>query len=538
MTDNKLLEFPKGWLWVTLRDVAEDTKYAIVDGPFGSQMKVHEFTTEGIPLIEMQNLKGDKINLSFRRFITETKFKELERSKVKGDDIIVSKTGTLGLVAIVPKQIDEAMITSRLAKISLNENLITLKFAYYFMKLLRSSQYWEEVGKGTTMKILTIENIEDTHIPFPPLPEQHRIVAKIEELFTRLDAGIEALKKIKAQLKRYRQAVLKYAFEGKLTQEWREANKGKIEPPSVLLERIKEERKKDAKGKYRELPPIEKSDLPELPDSWVWARAEELCGFITKGTTPSPDKLYSNVGEVPFIKVYNLTDTGYLNFNINPTFISKQTHEGELNRSKVYADDILMNIVGPPLGKVSIVPHTHPEWNMNQAMAVFRSMPSFNRHYLMFCLPSKDILNRAIKKAKTTAGQSNLTLGICRDLPIPVPSLLEQHKIVEEIENRLSMADEVEKVMEQSFKQSDRLRQSILKQAFEGKLVLQDPTDEPAGKLLERIREEKAKRESSNKKEKKHRSSAANKIFGPTGESPVLAICPFQPSRYIRHTGW
>ena len=132
-------------------------------------------------------------------------------------------------------------------------------------------------------------------IPLSPLPEQHRIVAKIEELFTRLDAGVEALKKIKAQLKRYRQAVLKYAFEGKLTQEWREANKGKIEPASVLLERIKEERKKEGKGKLKELPPIDTSDLPELPEGWVWTTVGDLLRIYNKWTITSRPNSYSDV---------------------------------------------------------------------------------------------------------------------------------------------------------------------------------------------------------------------------------------------------
>lgn len=113
-------------------------------------------------------------------------------------------------------------------------------------------------------------------ISLPPLSEQYRIVAKIEELFTQLDAGIVELKKVKAQLKRYRQALLKYAFEGKLTAEWREAHKGELEPASVLLDQIKEERKKQAKGKYKELPPVDTSELPELLEGWIWTNFEHI----------------------------------------------------------------------------------------------------------------------------------------------------------------------------------------------------------------------------------------------------------------------
>jgi len=142
-------------------------------------------------------------------------------------------------------------------------------------------------GTGTTFNAITGDQLRSIEIPLPPLPEQHRIVSKIEELFTKLDAGVEALKKIKAQLKRYRQAVLKYAFEGKLTQEWREANKDKLEPASVLLERIKEEKKKKALGKFKELPPLDTSGLSDLPKEWAWTRLGEISMIILGQSPPS-----------------------------------------------------------------------------------------------------------------------------------------------------------------------------------------------------------------------------------------------------------
>ena len=109
----------KGWKEEELIKVAEIDKHSIVDGPFGSQMRISEFVSKGIPLIEMQNLKGDKFKYNFRRFITKEKFEEVKRSKIKPFDLIISKTGTLGLIAIVPDEIKEAIITSRLAKLSL-----------------------------------------------------------------------------------------------------------------------------------------------------------------------------------------------------------------------------------------------------------------------------------------------------------------------------------------------------------------------------------------------------------------------------------
>jgi type I restriction enzyme, S subunit len=231
--------------------------------------------------------------------------------------------------------------------------------------------------------------------------------------------------------------------------------------------------------------------LPGLPGGWCWVRAEQLCVFITKGTTPAPEKLFSGNGEIPFIKVYNLTNSGILDFSVSPTYISQQTHSQELARSRVFPDDILMNIVGPPLGKVSIVPALYPEWNINQAIAIFRPVFSYNRAFLCYCLLTEQILSWAVRRAKATAGQFNLTLEICRDLPLPLPPLIEQEQIVAEVERHLSLISQLEVTVEANLKRAERLRQSILRKAFAGQLVPQDPTDEPASVLLERIRNER-----------------------------------------------
>jgi len=145
-------------------------------------------------------------------------------------------------------------------------------FLLYLLRLFENLISGE--GTGTTFNAITGDRLRQFRVPLPPLPEQRRIVAKIEELFTELDAGVSSLEKVKAQLKTYRQSVLKYAFEGKLTEEWREAHRNELEPAPVLLERIKEEHR--TKGKYKELPPLDTSNLPELPESWVWTRIGDI----------------------------------------------------------------------------------------------------------------------------------------------------------------------------------------------------------------------------------------------------------------------
>jgi type I restriction enzyme S subunit len=364
-------------------------------------------------------------------------------------------------------------------------------YLYYYLKSPLFFNQRDMFATGSTQVALTDNSAAFINFPIAPYEEQRRIVAKIEEFLTKLDAGIEALNLAKLRLKRYRQAVLKDAFEGKLTAAWREKHQGELEFASILLGKIKARQKKI--GKYKELLPPDTTDLPVLPETWKWVQAEGLCHFITKGTTPTSDKLFSEHGEIPFIKVYNLTDRGLLDFKVNPTFINRETHCRELARSKIFAGDVLMNIVGPPLGKISIVPNLYPEWNTNQAIAIFRPLIGYNNILLSYTLMNNIVLSWAKKRAKATVGQFNLTLEICRALPLPLPPFDEQTKIVEEIDRHFSIADSLEKTIETSLKESERLRQSILKFAFEGKLVPQDPRDEPAERLLVRIKAERIK---------------------------------------------
>ena len=225
-----------------------------------------------------------------------------------------------------------------------------------------------------------------------------------------------------------------------------------------------------------------------IPKSWIWLEAEELCEWITKGTTPARQYQSFGSGQIPFIKVYNLTFDTSLDFETNPTFIPKQIHSTELKRSTVYPGDVLMNIVGPPLGKVSIVPDIFPEWNINQAIAVFRSKGKIMPEYLAMWLSSDSYLDWAMRRSKATAGQRNLTLEICRDSPIPLPDITEQYEIVLRLKKAINWLSVISAEENEATHLLDRLDQANLAKAFLGELVPQDPNDEPASTLLDKIR--------------------------------------------------
>lgn len=329
-----------------------------------------------------------------------------------GDILIVCDGSRSGFVG---KAID-GYVGSTLAIISADG--MSQEYLYYFLQgkyaLLNTKK------KGTGTPHLDANILNQQKLVVPSIDEQKRIVARIEELFAELDNGVETLKKTKLQLELYRQAVLKESF-----------------------------------------------DFADAPCS----RLEDLCFFITKGTTPSKSAMISGNGEIPFIKVYNLTFNNTLDFSIDPTFVNQGTHTGFLGRSITYPGDVLMNIVGPPMGKVAIVPNTYPEWNINQAIARFRCLDRLYNKYLAYFLGRSDTVEKMKSKAKATAGQFNLTLEICRDIQIPIPPIEEQKKVVYNIETKLSQQQKISDTVDLALQQAEAMRQSILKKAFEGQLI-------------------------------------------------------------------
>lgn len=195
-------------------------------------------------------------------------------------------------------------------------------------------------------------------------------------------------------------------------------------------------------------------------------KLEELCYFITKGTTPKAQDMSQDSGDIPYIKVYNLRFDTRLDFTINPTFVTKESHKNFLARSVVYPGDVLMNIVGPPLCKVSIVPDTYPEWNINQAIARFRCNKGLNNLYLAWFLTTPFAEKQMLRNAKKTSGQLNLTLEICKNIEIPLPSLELQNKFARIVEKVEAQKQKNELVIEQM----NNLFNSLSQRAFKGEI--------------------------------------------------------------------
>ena len=353
---------------------------------------------------------------------------------------------------------------------------------------------YQDYVTGTTRFKLNQLRMRNIPVPIPPLSEQQRIVSKIEELFARLDAGVKSFEKVKTQLQRYRQTVLKHAFEGKLTEEWRQIHKHEIEPASVLLERIREERGKNVKRKYKEQLPMDTPGLPEIPEAWMWTTIGQLYDVVGGGTPSTSVAEYWN-GDVPWITsadIYGLRD-------VRPRkYVTKKGIKH--SATNLVPEESLIVVTRVGLGKIALTRISLCFSQDSQALIGNSSLlyPECSLYYL-----SKAVQIFKYKHRGTTI--AGVTKKQLRELPFPLSPFPEQQKIVKEIKRRFSVADEVEKVVEQALSQSEQLHQSILKSAFEGSLVPQDPTDEPAEKLLERIREQKGKHKSEKKGKKKNK---------------------------------
>ena len=357
------------------------------------------------------------------------------------------------------------------------------RFIFYWLvrEDLRKDARANMTGSAGQLRV-PVNYLTRLPIKLPPLAEQHRIVAKIEELFTRLDAGVEALTRIKAQLKRYRQAVLKHAFEGKLTVEWRRVHQHELEPASVLLERTRQEHQKSVKGKHKELPPLDASGLPDLPEGWVWARIGDLCE-TTSGGTPSRRETTYYGGDIPWLK------SGELKDNVIRSVEEFITEAGLKHSSAkiIPKGSLLMALYGATVGKLGML---ETDSAVNQAICAIFVPIQLDKTLLFWYLIK---FRYELLAARRGGAQPNISLGIVNNIVLPLSPSREQKEVVSEIERRLSVADQIEKTVDQGLKQAERLRQSILKKAFEGKLVRQDPSDEPAEMLLERTREERAR---------------------------------------------
>ncbi len=318
-------------------------------------------------------------------------------------------------------------------------------------------------------------------------------MAEIERQFTRLDASVAALKRVQANLKRYRASVLKAACEGRLVPneaELARAEGRECDPADRLLERILAERRarwesqEKRRGKYKETVAPDTTDLPELPEGWVWSRIGESFEVYV-GSTPRRARSDFWNGDIPWV---SSSEVSFSRIKATREYI---TEDGLKNSSVTLhpIGTVLLGMIGEgkTRGQVSIL--DIPACNSQNSAAIRVSEAGLPPEYVFYYLWSQYDATRRIGSGNN---QPALNKSRVQELLMPLPPLAEQFRIVADLEQRLSVIQQAEATVEANLTRAERLRQSILKQAFSGKLVPQDPNDEPASKLLERIRAERA----------------------------------------------
>jgi type I restriction enzyme S subunit len=469
MSENQ--EMPKGWAIVKIGDV-----FDFIGGGTPSK-KIERYWNGNISWASVKDVKGDCLHKTEDK-ITKEGLKNSAANLAYPEDVIL-------ITRIIPGRTIISKITS-----AINQDLKIVKPKFKtspeFIKLLFNFIEREciKLASGTTVLGISLNNLNEIFVPLPPIPEQQRIVAKIEEMFSSLDKGIESLKTAQQQLKVYRQSVLKWAFEGKLTRSTLRQAQGTVTPVAAATELVEPVAEPveaiETTDNNGELP---KGDALSLPQGWKVVELKEVCE-IKRGKSKHRPRNEPSLfgGKYPFIQTGDIR-------NANGGYIKKfsQTYsEIGLQQSKLWAKGTLCITIAANIGETAILdldacfPDSVVGLICNEKLLL-------NKYTNYFFISHKSKLEEL---APATA-QKNINVDILEKVKIPIPPISEQRAIVAEIESRLSVCDKIEESIEQSLRQSESLRQSILKKAFEGKLVPQDPKDEPASKLLERIKAEK-----------------------------------------------
>ncbi len=422
-------------------------------------MSYGQITVSGTGTISHRGTKSGAIIGRKRQFIVDL--------KAHPNTLIFTRQGIYdGAIGFAPSDTDGCIATENMPMFSLKSGISREYMEQFLLSAVFKTEVKKLAPKGAAQKSVHERVLLEVPIPLPPIETQIAIatsVAKKRQFIRTIQHEIAHQEALLGKLK---QAILQEAIQGKLTEEWREAHPD-TEPASELLKRIQKEKarliadKKLRKGKP--LPKITPVEIPfEIPKSWEWCRMGDICGFITKGTTPAPHKL-KPTGDIPFLKVYNIR-AQRIDFDYRPQFIDQRIHEGDLSRSIVYPQDVLMNIVGPPLGKVAIVPNKYSEWNINQALAVFRPLKIEINQLLYLFLCEGAPIRATVTKG--VVGQDNISLAQCRALMFPLPPLAEQAAIVERVEALITTCRALETEIEHSRTHAAHLLQAVLKEAF------------------------------------------------------------------------
>lgn len=433
MTELTNIDLPNNWIIAKLSDMVIDPKSDFVDGPFGSNLKANEYRDEGVPVFRIQNIKAGYFLDKNIQFVTPQKAEQIKRHSFKFGDIIITKLGEpLGLCCKVPAKYPSGIIVADLMRVRPSDIIVNTDYLVYAINSKIIQDQFKRITKGTTRARVNLTIVRDIEIPLAPLNEQNRIVDKLDELLSELEKGKEQLQTSLEQLKVYRQSILKHAFEGKLT------NKN-----------VKESK---------------------LPNGWRFERFDNLTiNYDGKRIPLSRAEREKRQGKYRYYGA-----TGVIDHIDDFIFDGRYLLIGEDGANLVTKSRELAFIAE---GKFWVNNHAH----------IVQAKEGYHLDYIYHYFNSLNLSEYVTGSAQPKLSQSNLN-----KIPIPIPPTIEeQEKISLELDKQFSIINETEKSILLNLNQTDTFRQTLLQKAFKGKLVEQDPADEPASVLLERIKKER-----------------------------------------------
>jgi type I restriction enzyme S subunit len=426
------MELPNGWVFAKLCELISS------EGVFcdGDWVESKDQDPNGdIRLIQLADIGDGRFVDKSNRFLTKSKSELLKCTYLKNGDILVARMpAPLGRATIFPLDEKERYVTVvDVAIIRIGNDFVSNKYCCYMINSLPIRNTIAGMQSGTTRKRVARTKLETVSIPLPPLAEQHRIVAKIDALFSKLDKGVETMQTIRQQLQTYRQAVLKWAFEG-------------IE--------------------------FEKKQMKSISNAFGGAAFK------------SGD--FQSEGKYQVIKIGNVRP-GVVRLWEKPAFLD--SIDG-YERYRLQKGDVIITLTGTrkkrDYGFTAVV--AHDNMLLNQRVAAIRFSKDYLPKFFMYYSWTRSFQDDFFASETGNVGQGNVGMKAIIETYVPYCSLEEQTVIVNEIESRLSVCDKLESIVDESLVKAEALRQSILKKAFAGQLVPQDPNDESADKLLERIK--------------------------------------------------
>jgi len=489
---------PVGWITASLGDVCEERV------PQGPPME------HPVPYIDIGSIDRSEKRIGETALVTGSDAPTRARQWVRSGDVLVSMTRpNLNAVAQVGAEFEGAVASTGFDV--LRSAGVSPGWIFYRVRTSEFVAAMSEDLQGVVYPAVRPRDIRRHELPLPPLPEQHRIVDALESCFTRLDDAVATLEQVQRNLKRYRASVLMAAVEGRLVPteaELARAEGRDYDPASVLLERILAERRRrweeaelaklEAKGKvpkdgkwkakYPEPVAPDPSELPELPEGWCWATVDQVLENHDQNRVPvkRADRAQRR-GRYPYYGASGVIDS-----------INDFLFDGSF---------LLVGEDGANLlaRSTPIAFQAHGRFWVNNHAHVLRTHLNLPLGFLEAFFNATDLARYV-----TGTAQPKLPQAAMNKIPVPLCPAPEQFRIAEAVERQLSVADGIEGTLDIGIKRIHRLRQSILKWAFEGRLVDQDPSDEPASVLLERIRAERLSSESTRPTTRRRKPKAPN----------------------------